>query len=179
MKGAFLTGLVTVLILAAGCGGGDDEQSPQEAWAAGFCSAAADWRAQLEDIVGQFQSPADLTPDSIRSAVDDGVEATRTFVDDVRALGPPETESSQEAGQILDSMTSDLESTADDLSSTFDSSGDSLQDLLGQVAQAGSQLSGLASELQSSLTQLEDLQGGELRDAIESNSDCQTARGSS
>lgn len=179
MKRAFLTGLVAVLIVAAGCGGGDDEQSPQEAWAGDFCSAAADWRGQLEDIVGQFQSPADLTADSIRAAVDEGVEATRTFVDDIRGLGPPETEASQEAGQILDAVTSDLESTADDLSSTFDSSGDSLQELLGQVAQAGSQLSALTTELQSSLTQLEDLQGGQLRDAIESNSDCQTARGES
>jgi ABC-type transporter Mla subunit MlaD len=112
----------------------------------------------------------------VRSAVDDGVEATRTFVDDVRALGPPETEASEEAGQILDSMTSDVESTADDLSSAFESSGESLQDLIGKVAAAASQLGALASELQSSLSQLEDLQGGELRDAIGSNSDCQTAR---
>lgn len=165
--------LLVVLFLAAGCGG-DDESSTQ-AWTNDFCSASADWRSSLEDIVGQFESPSDLDEDSIRGAIDDGLEATETFVDEVESLGPPETEAGQEAAGILDSMTSSIQTTADDLRSTFEGA-DSLQDLVAVAGQAASQIGQLEQELQSSLDELENLETGELGDELQSNEDCDAAR---
>jgi hypothetical protein len=161
------------LLLAAGCGG--DDESSSEAWTNDFCSAAADWRSSLEGIVGQFQNPSDLDADSIQGAIDDGLEATETFVDDVESLGPPETEARQEAAGILDSMTSSIQTTADDLRTTFEGA-DSLQDLVARAGQAASQIGQLEQELQSSLDQLENLDTGELGDELESNEDCDAAR---
>jgi hypothetical protein len=165
--------LLLALVLAAGCGGEDESSS--EAWTNDFCSAAADWRSSLEDIVGQFQSPSDLDADSIQGAVDDGLEATESFVDEVDSLGPPETEAREEAAGILDSMTSSIRTTADDLRSTFEGA-DSLQDLVARAGEAASQLGQLQQELQNGLDELENLDSGELRDELDSNEDCQAAR---
>ena len=162
-----------LLLLAAGCGG--EEESSTEAWTNDFCSASADWRSSLEDVVGQFQSPSDLDADSIQGAIDDGLEATESFVDEVESLGAPETEAGQEVAGILDSMTSSIQTTADDLRSTFEGA-DSLQDLVARAGEAASQIGQLEQELQSSLDEIENLNTGELRDELESNEDCDAAR---
>jgi hypothetical protein len=171
--------LACLVLLAAGCGGGDDNESASEEWVSGFCSAAADWRTSLEDTVSQFQSPSDLNADSLRSAVDEGLDATDSFVEQVRALGRPETEAGQEAASIVDSMTSEIESTADDLRQNF-SSDDSLQDLIPKLTQAGTQVTQMGQDLQSSLDELAGLEGGqELSDEINANEDCDAARAGS
>jgi methyl-accepting chemotaxis protein len=164
---------VGLLLLAAGCGG--EDESSTEAWSNDFCSASADWRSALEDIVSQFQSPSDLDADSIQGAIDDGLEATESFVDEVESLGAPETEAGQEVAGILDSMTSSIQTTADDLRSTFEGA-DSLQDLVARAGEAASQIGQLEQELQSSLDEIENLNTGELRDELESNEDCDAAR---
>ncbi len=173
---AILICIVGSLALAAGCGG--DEESASESWTNGFCSAAAEWRTSLEGIVGQFQSPSDLNADSIQGAIDEGLEATDSFLNEVDELGAPETEAREEAAAIVDSMTSSISTTADELGATFEGS-DSLQDLIAQAGQAASQIGQLEQELQSSLTQLEDLDTGELSAELQSNEDCAAARSGS
>lgn len=170
--------IAAVLVLAAGCGG--DDESASEEWVSGLCSAAADWRASLEETVSQFQNPSDLTAESLRSAVDDGLDATETFVDDVRSLGRPETEAGQEAAEIVDSMATDVQSTADDLRETFDSGGDSLTDLISKLSAASTQITQMGQDVRSSLDEIQGLEGGdELRDEIDSNEDCDAARAGS
>ena len=80
MSRVVLICVIGLLLLAAGCGG-DDESSTQ-AWADDFCSAAADWRSSIDGIVGEFQSPSDLSADTVQEAVDEGLDATQTFLDD-------------------------------------------------------------------------------------------------
>ena len=172
MRQVALICAVGLLLLAAGCGG--EDESSTEAWSNDFCSASADWRSSLEDIVSQFQSPSDLDADSIQGAIDDGLEATESFVDEVESLGAPETEAGQEVAGILDSMTSSIQTTADDLRSTFEGA-DSLQDLVARAGEAASQIGQLEQELQSSLDEIENLNTGELRDELESNEDCDAA----
>jgi hypothetical protein len=174
---------VVLLLAVAGCGGDDDDgggQSASEEWVSGLCSAAATWRSSLEDTVSQFGSPSDLTADSLRQAVNDGLDATETFVDDVRGLGRPETEASQEASSIVDSMADDVESTKDDLRDTFGSGDDSLPELISKLSVAGQQIQQMGAELQSSFTELQNLDGGqELKDEIDANADCDAARAGS
>jgi hypothetical protein len=175
MRLAVLPLLVVAIVLAAGCGGDDDDQSSSQAWADDFCSAAADWRTTLEGIVGGFDSPSDLNADSIEDAVDQGLDATESFVDEVRGLGTPDTEAGEEVRGIVDDMASSVESTADDLSTAVGDSS-SLQDLLAVVPQVVTSLQGLQQELQSSLDDLESLDTGELREELESNEDCDAAQ---
>jgi len=170
---AILICAVSAVVLAAGCGG--EEESASEAWANDFCSAAADWRTSLDDIVGQFQSPTDLSADSISGAIDDGLEATETFLDDVDSLGAPETEAGQEVAGIVDSMSESIRTTADGLRSTFEDA-DSLGDLITQVGAAASQIGQLEQELRGSLDQLEQVETGELGEELQSNEDCASAQ---
>ena len=167
--------LLLVLALAAGCGG--EEESSSEAWSDDFCSAASDWRLSLEAIVSEFSSPSDLSADSIQGAIDDGLEATESFLDDVEELGAPETDAGQEAAGIVESMTSSVQTTADDLRATFEGAG-SLGDLVTAAGAAASQVGQLEQELQSSLDQLEQIETGGLGSELESNEDCAAARGS-
>jgi hypothetical protein len=109
--------------------------------------------------------------------VDDGLEATEQFVDDVRSLGRPETEAGQQAADVVDSMADEVESTADDLRETFDSGGDSLPEMISKLSAAGTQIVQMGQDVQASLTELQDLDGGgELRSEVEANSDCDAAR---
>lgn len=172
----FLAAIVLLaLLLAAGCGG--DEESSSEAWTNDFCSSAADWRTSLEDIVGQFQNPSELDADSIQGAIDDGLAATETFVDDVQELGAPETEAGQEVAGIVDSMTSSVETTAESLRTTFEDA-DSIGDVVTAAGDAAAQIGQLEQELESSLDELEQIETGELGSELESNEDCAAARGS-
>ena len=175
MRRAILTCLACLVVLAAGCGGEDESSS--EAWADDFCSAASDWRSSLEGIVGEFQSPSDLSAESIQGAVDDGLAATESFVDDVQALGAPETEAGTEVAGIVGSMASSVQATADDLRTTFEDAG-SLGDVVTAAGEAASQIGQLEQELESSLDQLEQIETGELGSELESNEDCAAARGS-
>lgn len=175
MSRALLICVVGLLVLAGGCGG-DEDESAGEAWAGDFCSAAGDWRATLDEIVGQFQSPSDLSADSVRGAVDDGLDATQTFLDELDSLGSPETEGGQEAAEIVDSMKSTIQTTADDLRGEFESDTDSLPELLAKLGQASGDLEQMVQELQGSLQQLETL---ELGDALETNEDCEAAQAGS
>jgi hypothetical protein len=183
MRLAVLPFLLVSLVLAAGCGGdddgggGSDDASPQ-AWADDFCSAAADWRTTLEEIVSGFDSPSDLNAESIEDAVDAGLDATESFVDDVRGLGAPDTEGGEQVRGIVDDMASSVESTADDLGAALGDSS-SLQDLIAAVPVVVASVEGLQQALQSSLDELESVDTGELRGALDSNEDCAAARSGS
>ncbi len=179
MRLALLPVLVAALLVAAACGGGDEGEPTSEAFAEDFCSAAADWRAKLEAVVSGIASPSSLSADGIRDAVDDGLEATETFIDEVEELEAPETEAGQEVEAIVDSMAGSVQSTVDELRSEFDDGSDSVQDLLGKVAQAGTQIGQLQQDLQSSIAELENVDTGELRSELESNEDCAAARSGS
>jgi hypothetical protein len=174
--------LLVALALAAGCGGDDDDDGPGEAspqaWADDFCSAAADWRTTLEDIVSGFDSPSDLNADSIEDAVDEGLDATESFLEDVRGLGTPDTDAGEQVKGIVDDMASSVEATADDLSDALGDSS-SLQDLLAAAPQVVASVDGLEQELQSSLAELESVDAGELRDELSSNEDCAAAQSGS
>ena len=163
-------------LVVAGCGG--DDESASEAWAGDFCTAAADWRSSIDDVVAQFQSPSDLSTDSVHGAIDDGLDATDTFLNEVRSLGAPETEAGEEAAGIVDSMTSTIQSTEDELRKEFESSsGDSLSELLGKLGQAATQIEQMGQGVQASLQQLETLEPAqELADALKDNEDCAAAQ---
>jgi hypothetical protein len=171
--------LALALVLAAGCGGDDDDdQTSSQAWADDFCSAAADWRSSLDDIISGFGSPSDLNEDAIRDAVDEGLDTTEQFLEDVKGLGTPDTEAGQEVKGIVDDMSASVQTTVDDLRDTLGDSS-SLQDLLVAAPQAAAQLGDLEQELQTSLDELENVDTGEFKSELESNEDCAAAQSGS
>ena len=102
--------LVAMLaITATGCGGGDDEATSAEEWTDAFCTAALEWRTELERIGEEARDVSSLSVDRIEELADEGNAATEDFVDEVQELGRPETASGDQ-----------IELAADELSNTVD-----------------------------------------------------------
>ena len=77
-------------------------------------------------------------------------------------------------------MADDVDSTKDDLRDTFSSGDDSLPELISKLSVAGQQIQQMGADLQSSFTELQNLDGGqELKDEIDGNADCDAARAGS
>ena len=113
--------LVSALALvAAGCGGGDDEEaSSTDQWAEDFCGAITTWHAALTDATDELRGLS-ISRDSLEQAADDMRSATTDFVDDLQALGAPETTSGEEAKQAIDDFETSLEEGRADIEAAVD-----------------------------------------------------------
>src|SRR6187549_4123828 len=87
--------VATALLLAAGCGGGDETSGATD-WANSVCSAATTWSDSVSAAATSLQG-GNLTKDSVESAVDDVTEATKTLADDLKDVGKPDTEDGEKA----------------------------------------------------------------------------------
>jgi hypothetical protein len=168
----FAAPVIAAALVAAGCGGNDEpDSSAATEWADGLCSAVSTWTDALGSTASTIQDGG-LSRDTLESAVDDAVDATRTFVDDVEGLGAPETEAGQTAKESLDKLGDELSKGADEIESAAeDASG--VSGILTAVSVASSTLVEMGSELTSTLSDIQGLEGGEeLRDAFSEASSC-------
>jgi methyl-accepting chemotaxis protein len=163
----------SLALAGAGCGGSDEaETSSVDAWASGFCTALTSWTDELQQIGNEFNDPSSLNEDSIQDAVASVSDATDAFVDDVRALGSPDTESGDEVESAVDELADTLESSKADIEDAADGiSG--LTDLPGAVTAIGSALTAMGTAMQGAVTAIEDADvGGELETAFEQSDAC-------
>jgi hypothetical protein len=158
--------------LAAGCGGDDGGgDSSATAWADDVCSAITTWTDSITSTTDSLKG-GNLNEDALKSAVDDLASATSDFVDDVRGLGPPDTEGGQQAKESLDQLADD----ADENLSTVQKAVDDVSGPSGIVA-AITAISGAVStmgqQLSSTFSELEQLDpGGELETAFNEADSC-------
>jgi hypothetical protein len=172
---AWLVVALVAAFLAAGCGG-DDENSAT-AWADDVCSAATTWRDSITSAADSLRG-GNLSEDSLTSAVDDLQSATNDFVDDVRGLGAPDTDSGEQAKKAIDQ----LADQADENLSTIESAVDDVSGASG-VVQAmttiGTALSTMASQVSSTVAELKQLDvGGELEAAFNEADSCKDLQSS-
>src|SRR5829696_2101279 len=98
---------LVVAVVAAGCGG-DDDTSATEQWAGDVCSAISGWTTSLRETADSLTAGS-IGEDGIQTAVADVKAATSTLADDLKSLGPPETESGDQAKEALDELASQIE----------------------------------------------------------------------
>jgi hypothetical protein len=170
--------LAVSLVLVAGCGGGDeDSASGTEAWAEDFCATVSAWTDELRRIGDTVDDPSTLSVDALREAADDVGSATDDFVDDVRALDGPDTESGDEVERSLETLADTLEEERADL-------GDAIDDLSGitdvpaAITAIGSSLSAMGTAFQQAFDAIEDADArGELETAFEEADACDELTG--
>lgn len=164
--------LASLAIVAAGCGGSDDEADPTAAWASGFCTAVISWTDSMQDVTSQFTDTSNLSADGLRDAAGDAKSATQQLGDDLRALGAPDTESGEEIRSSLDSLSTTLESQADDIESTVEGvSG--LTDLPSAITTVSTSLSAMGSAITATLQTIDAADvGGELETAFNDSPEC-------
>ena len=179
-----IVGLAVVVLAlgAAGCGG-SDSTSAEETWAASVCTSITTWRTDVgsitENATSAITEPG-ATPKDIETAIDDGVAATKTLVVDLRALTPPDTPEGIQAKTEVNAFLDDAQASIDQVQHAIDT----LPAGAG-LAQVITKLSGLASNLQSTLQGGRDLVtslaalGGDLKDGFENAAPCQELRAGS
>jgi hypothetical protein len=174
MMRAFLAAGVAVGVLAlAACGGGDEEDSAA-GWADSVCTSIGDWRADVQGTVDEFRNdPASLSADSLREATDDTVESTEALVDELRELGPPDTESGEEARAEIEELAESLESSRDSVEETLEGSTESVSGVLANLSAITAELQAAASAAAATFERLLALDpSGELAQAFRDVDSC-------
>lgn len=173
-KTLLASAVVALALVAAGCGGGDESSStsPADEWAGGFCSALTTWTDSLKSVTEQFASPSSLTQDGLTDAANDVKSSTKSLVDDLRGLGPPDTDSGEAVKTSVDELSTTLENEVAKIEDAAQGvSG--LTDLPGAITSITASLSAMGSAFASTLQAIEsaDVQG-ELRTALEDSPAC-------
>jgi hypothetical protein len=175
-----LAAIIVLALVAAGCGGGGDSSAEEEAWATDVCTSIASWRTQVETIAtdaAEAITKPGATRDTLEGAIDNGVEATETLLEDLRGAVPPDTSEGDDAKAAVDAFLDDVAAANTEVKTALAD----LPDAAG-LAQIVASLSGLATNLQTTVesgrtlvTELTNL-GGAMKDAFENADSCQELR---
>jgi hypothetical protein len=160
---------VTAVVLAAGCGGDDDGGgSAATEWADGLCSAITDWTESVQATSNSLKG-GNLSEDSLKDAADDFKSATQEFVDDVRGLGTPDTDSGDQAKEEIDQLADSVDENVKKIEDAVDDGGG----LATTISAVTTALSSMGEQLSAAFTSLQQLDpGGELEDAFRDADSC-------
>jgi len=170
---AIVTLVASVGLVAAGCGGGDESSSatPTVDWADGFCTATTSWTDELQAIGDRFDDSSSLSLDTVEEAVGDARDATQSFLDDVRALGRPDTQSGQQAVDELNELATELESSVDRIEEEV-SGASGITGAISASAVVVVEVAKMALAVQSTRSRIEGDVSSELQDAFKQADSC-------
>lgn len=166
--------VAALALVTAGCGGSDESSStsPTEEWASGFCTAITTWKDSLTSITEQFSNSSSLSSEALNDAANDASSATETLVDDLKALGTPDTESGEKVKNSIDELSTTVESEVANIESAAnDVSG--LTDLPNAITSITTSLSAMSTAFASTLEAVQTADvDGELQTALENSPEC-------
>jgi hypothetical protein len=174
-----LAAAIVIALIAAGCGSGGGNPEA-EAWADDVCTSIAAWQTEVEAIAtdaAKAVTQPGATRGTVEAAIDEGLDATKTLVEDLRTAVPPDTPEVDEARASVDSFLDAVQASDDEVRSALAG----LPESAG-LAQVLAELAGLATNLQATVDSGRELVselsglGGSLKDAFESADSCQELR---
>ena len=119
-----VTALVLALaLLAVGCGGDDGDSGSATAtadWAEGYCAAITDWANELKLATDQLRDFKSLSQENFQQAGEDIDSATEAFTAELRGLGAPDTQSGEEARQVVETFVTAAEADRVAIESTVE-----------------------------------------------------------
>lgn len=173
---AICAALAVLAFVAAGCGG-DEEPTAAETWTDDFCTSVNTWAEEIDQARATLEDPSSLSVDSVADAIDSGVAATHTLLDEFRDLEPLETEAAAEVEAEVARLSNTLGAQEQVLSDALESDSDSPVELLGKISTIGAALSTIGTAFQSTFQAIEDLDGAaEVQSAFEDTDSCDDAR---
>lgn len=175
-RAVVLLAIAALLAVAStGCGGDDadePETSTAVAWADELCSAGTTWIDELERIGDDFTDVSSLSGESLRQAASDVGTATDAFLEDIRALGAPESGSGDEAQRLLEDLSDTLESEKDEVEDAIDDAS-GFTGIASAVSTAAGSLATMWREFRRTFDELRELDAsGELETAFEDAEAC-------
>jgi hypothetical protein len=171
--------VLSLSVVAVGCGGSKSETTPTEQWASDVCSAVSTWQSSITSIVSSVQSSG-ITQESVKNALDDAKGDTKKLTDDLRGVGRPDTEAGKEAQSQVDQLADELDDGIKKIEDAVDNlSGP--QGMLSAVSVIGTTLSTMAQQFKATLTSLEGLGEGpkEIKQAFQTVPACKDLTSSS
>jgi hypothetical protein len=164
--------VMTVGLLAAGCGSKNSQQMSAADWANGVCSAMTTWTNSIKSSSDSLKA-GNLSKDSLKTTADDVTSATETLESDLKDLGKPNTQSGQQAKDSIDQLSSDLKTDTDSIKTA---AGDisNLSSVRTATATISTTLVTMRNQVSSTFTSLKQLDAkGELHTAFQQSSACQ------
>ena len=162
----------------------DDAQPSASEWADSVCTDLATWRSSITSIADA--GGGTLTPESLGDKLDEANSATQTLVAELKDLGTPDLESSDELKQELDSAANGLEASFDALRQDAQDAADadSPADFVKALAALAPQFQTLLDSTSSTVDDLENANvaadsKAELQQAFADASSCQQLRSDS
>lgn len=171
----FAAVLGALLGAVAGCGGNDDEASgatSAEQWADAFCTSVTTWTDELEQVGQRVGDPASLDVDGLEQAVGDALDATERLIEEIRALGRPDTESGEEVEQAIETLADTVESERENVETALGDVSD-ITDLPGAITAIGAGLTAMGTGFGQAVDALENADvDGELEAAFDNSEAC-------
>jgi DNA-directed RNA polymerase specialized sigma54-like protein len=160
--------VVAMTLVLAACGG--DDSSTGEDYANSVCGELSEWVTSVDEAAQSIQDAGlSATTETLRAAVSDVSDATGELVDDLEAIGAPETDDGNEAKSALDSLGTELQKQVDTVEQALDDGGG----LAAQLSAITAAISAAAADVESTFNQLRELDpAGELREGFENADEC-------
>jgi methyl-accepting chemotaxis protein len=168
---AFAVVLAALVLVAAGCGDDDGEETTSAAtWAEDFCTTVQDWRDEIDRIVDGLSVSS--SSDDLEEAGNEAADATDAFVEELRDLGGPETESSQAVEDSIEELSDTVDAEKAEIEEAVDDA-EGLTGATGALAEIGRSVAAMATALQTALRTVEDADAsGELETAFDESPAC-------
>jgi hypothetical protein len=173
-----VAGLLVVLALS-GCGSSEESASgPRAAWADGLCGALSKWEAGIKSAGSTLEDADTLSKSKIEQAAGTVSDANDELASDLRALGKPPAPGADQAKAAVRELSAQLEGTAAQIRSAAHKV-QSTKDAVQAVSVVSAALLEMSSDIASTLTTLESLNGAdEWKQAFADSPACQSLRSS-
>jgi uncharacterized phage infection (PIP) family protein YhgE len=167
--------LVLVLsALAAGCGGSDT--SSTQSWANDVCTELDTWANSITTTVkGVMSQGTSVTGTDLKAAANQASTATSDLVDGLKGIGPPDSDSVDQAQQQVSQLGDELQQDADKVRSLVQTAPSGVAGLVSTAQAILAQIGTAADQVKATLTSLQAL-GSDVRDGIEQSDACNELR---
>ena len=154
--------------------------SAEEAWAEELCTSVGSWTAEVESIArnaADALTEPGATRADVETAVQNGLDATDTLIQELRASVPPDTPEGDQAKAAVDAFLDEVRASDDEVRTALAG----IPEGAG-LAEIVAELSGLATSLQQTVdsgrTLVSDIQqlGSALKDGFENADSCEELR---
>jgi hypothetical protein len=171
--------LGTALSLAlAGCGGGGT--SPEQEWASSVCTSISAWQTEINTVTSNAANALaqpGATRKDVDDAIDQGVAATQTLIDDLKQLGGPDTAEGAQAKQQVDAFLAEAKAALGGVQSAIKNipAGEKLTTIVTQLSGQAVNLQRTIASGKALIGSLEGM-GGDLKDGFEKADSCKDLR---
>ena len=160
-------------LIVAGCGGKSSDTKANEAYANSVCTAIGAWEQQIKSIASNFSG--NISKASLEAKVTKAGSATKTLVNEIKAVPPPNTSQGTAAKQQLDQLASNIEKTVNAAKTSLSKlkGNASVATISAAVTTLAPQVQGLANQTKSAISTLKSA-GGSLGKAFKSTDSCKS-----